>query len=200
MFPICGYFWFICKCDTNSGTVPSTKRYTNNNIQASLVCGQQKLVCWLGIIAQGSADQGLKAIHYFQSMRLHNEAYREIVQANVESITKAVMSCKLIQLQKFTSLSICGKRIWFEDIFFSWTKYFEFNICFRSDRLCWAQCVSPGVSTVLGGVFGAGWGSRWSWAGQGGSYIYFCVFFGCYLISRGKGGAELCLHPNMIFS
>ena len=52
-------------------------------------------------------------------MRLRNEAYREIVQANVESITKAVMSCKLIQLQKFTSLSICGKRIWFEDIFFS---------------------------------------------------------------------------------
>ena len=134
-------------------------------------------------------------------MRLRNEAYREIVQANVESITKAVMSCKLIQLQRFTSLSICSKRIWSEDIFFSWAKYFEFNICFRSDRLCWARCVSPGVSAVLGGVFwGWVWGVRWSWAGQGGSYIYFCVFFGCCLISRVEGGAELCLHPNLRFS
>ena len=122
-------------------------------------------------------------------MRLRNEAYREIVQANVESITKAVMSCKLIQLQRFTSLSICSKRIWFEDIFFRWAKYFEFNICFRSDRLCWARCVSPGVSAVLGGVFwGWVWGVRWGWAGQGGSYIYFCVFFGFCLISRGGGG------------
>ena len=102
-------------------------------------------------------------------MRLRNGAYREIVQASVESITKAVMSCKLIQLQRFTSLSICSKRIWFENIFFSWTKYFEFNICFRSDRLCWAQCLSPGVSAVLGGVF---WGGCGGFGGAG----------------RGKGG------------
>ena len=43
-------------------------------MQASLVHEQQRLVCWLMTIAQGSADQGFEEIHYFQSMRLHKEA------------------------------------------------------------------------------------------------------------------------------
>ena len=39
-----------------------------------------------GIIAQGSLDQGFEGIHYFQSMYLHKEAFRAIVQTNVESV------------------------------------------------------------------------------------------------------------------
>ena len=39
-----------------------------------------------GIIAQRSADQDFEEILYFQSMRLHKEAFEAIVQTNVESI------------------------------------------------------------------------------------------------------------------
>ena len=59
----CGYFWFICQCDTNFVTFPSAKRYTDNAIEMSLVNGSQRLVCWLGIIAQGSAYQDFEEIH-----------------------------------------------------------------------------------------------------------------------------------------
>ena len=40
VFPICG------NCNTNFGTVPPTKLYTDTIIKTSLVHGQQKLVCW----------------------------------------------------------------------------------------------------------------------------------------------------------
>ena len=29
LLPICGYFWFICYCNTNFGTVPWTRLYTD---------------------------------------------------------------------------------------------------------------------------------------------------------------------------
>ena len=42
----------------------------------------------LGIIAQGSTDQGFEEILNFQPMRLHKEEFRSIVQKYVESITE----------------------------------------------------------------------------------------------------------------
>ena len=95
----------------NFVTVPSIKRYTDNVIQMSSANGPQRLVCCLGIIAQGSADQDFEEIHYFQSMRLYKEAFGAIVQTNVESITEnlknigAVVSSKLIELWKSPSLA-----------------------------------------------------------------------------------------------
>ena len=54
-------------------------------------------------------DQGFEGMNYFQSMRLHKEAFGAIVQANVESFTEnfknigAVESSKLIELRKSTT-------------------------------------------------------------------------------------------------
>ena len=62
-----------------------------------------------GIIAQGSSQKDFERIHHFQSMRLHKEAFRAIVQTNVERLTEnvknfdAVVSSKLIELRKSLS-------------------------------------------------------------------------------------------------
>ena len=77
--------------------------------------GQQRLYCWLGIIAQGPVDQDFEEIYYFQSMRLHKEALGAIVQTNVGSITEkvenigAVVWRELIELLKLPSPALVGE-------------------------------------------------------------------------------------------
>ena len=58
------------------------------------------------INARGSVDQGFEVIHYFQSSRLHKEAFGAIVRTNVKSLAEnfkniaAVVSSELIELLK----------------------------------------------------------------------------------------------------
>ena len=50
------------------------------------------------ITAPGSAEQGFERRHYFQSMRLHKEAFASIVQRKVQSHTKNIDSLLLSTL------------------------------------------------------------------------------------------------------
>ena len=70
----------------------------------SLVHEQQRLLCWLQIIAQGSADQGFKRIYYFQSLRLHKKEFGAIVQANVGSIIANFEDIGAVESSKLTFL------------------------------------------------------------------------------------------------
>ena len=84
--------------------------------------GQQRLYCWLGIIAQGSVDQDFEGIHYFQSMRWYKEALGAIIQTNVGSITEkvenigAVVWRELIELLKLPSPALIGEILKLETL------------------------------------------------------------------------------------
>ena len=63
-----------------------------------------------GIIAQGSADQGFEEIYYFQSMRLHNEAFGTTVQKIQNQSLKTLKTwlCFVMQGNRITKNIVTG--------------------------------------------------------------------------------------------
>ena len=160
-----------------------TKRYTDNNVETSLVHGQRKqiLACWFRNYCTRIGGPRLWRntllsvyllakwsiwTNYSNKSKINHWKYWRCCVKYANTITKITITCtsrrntKIGGFQRHeatyyinncywisndykvfegwvnnASCCNCSKRRWFEEKFFSWTRYFGINICFRSTHL-----------------------------------------------------------------